>query len=98
MPASLIMKKLLEIEKEFGRRRDIKYGPRTLDIDMLFYGNQRVSNQLVTIPHPEIQNRRFVLQPCADIIPKYKHPVLKKNILELLSICPDQLEVKLWKK
>lgn len=98
MPASLIMKKLLEIEKEFGRRRDIKYGPRTLDIDMLFYGNQRVSNQLVTIPHPEIQNRRFVLQPCADIIPKYKHPVLRKNILELLSICTDQLEVKLWKK
>ena len=97
MPASLIMKKLLEIEKEFGRKRDIKYGPRTLDIDMLFYGNQRLVNPLLTIPHPEIQNRRFVLQPCADIIAKYKHPVLKKSIHELLFNCPDQLEVKLWK-
>jgi len=97
LPASLIMKKLLDIEKAFGRRRDVKYGPRTLDIDMLFYGNQRINNLIVNIPHPEIQNRRFVLQPCTDIIPKYIHPVLKQNILKLLAICPDQLEVKQWK-
>ncbi len=97
LPAGLLMKKSLEIEKEFGRKRDIKYGPRTLDIDMLFYGNNRIGNPVVTIPHPEIQNRRFVLQPCADIIPKFQHPILKKSILDLLSCCPDQLEVKRWK-
>jgi len=96
-PAGIIMKKLLDIEKVFGRRRAVKYGPRTLDMDMLFYGNKRLSNQLLVLPHPEIQNRRFVLQPCSDIIPKFKHPVLHQTINELLLICADQLEVKLWK-
>lgn len=94
LPPGLLMLKLLQIEKQFGRKRDIKYGPRTLDIDILFYGNRKVHTDLLVLPHPEIQNRRFVLQPCADIIPKMKHPVLKQSITELLQICPDQLSIQ----
>ena len=86
----------VELIKTMGR--DMYYIPRNiLDMDMLFYGNKRLSNQLLVLPHPEIQNRRFVLQPCSDIIPKFKHPVLHQTINELLLICADQLEVKRWK-
>lgn len=95
-PAGLLMNKLLGIEKQFGRKRAVKYGPRTLDIDILFYGNQSANSELLVLPHPEIQNRRFVLQPCADIIPHFVHPKLQVTISKLLAICPDQLDLKKW--
>lgn len=94
-PQYLLMK-LLEIERKAGRRRDVKYGPRTLDIDILFYGNLKINTPDLQVPHPEIQNRRFVLVPLTEILPNLMHPVLLKNMSELLQICPDSLEVTLW--
>lgn len=97
MPPKFLLNSLLQIEKHFGRRRDVKYGPRTLDIDILFYANKVIKTEELLVPHPEIQNRRFALVPCYEIIPNLMHPVLKKSITHLLSICPDKLEVNKWK-
>ena len=95
-PPHYVLKKLLEIEQMFGRRRDIKYGPRTLDIDILFYGQVQINSAALQVPHPEIQNRRFALVPLNEILPHWQHPVLNKSIYQLLQTCPDTLEVKLW--
>lgn len=84
---------LLAIEKKLGRHRDEKYGPRTIDIDILLYGDQICNDPQLRIPHPELQNRRFALTPLAEIGPGLVHPVFQKSITELLAICTDTLEV-----
>lgn len=95
-PPRFLLRQLLAIEKESGRKREVKYGPRTLDIDMLFYGQQILNYPDLKLPHPEIQGRRFALVPLLEIGPNRQHPVLQKTIQQLLEICPDTLDVKLW--
>ena len=92
--ARQLMRKILKIEKEMGRVRKEKLGPRIIDIDILLFENEVHELQFLTIPHPEMQNRRFVLVPLAEIDPTLQHPVLKKTIAELLEECPDNLEVR----
>ena len=92
--ARQLMRKILKIEKEMGRVRKEKLGPRIIDIDILLYENETHDLRFLKIPHPEMQNRRFVLVPLAEIDPTLQHPVLKKTIAELLEECPDNLEVK----
>lgn len=94
----LLLKSLLETETHFGRRRTVKYGPRTLDLDILFYGTRVIRSPQLVLPHPELQNRRFVLVPLVESWPNLRHPVLGMTMRELLEICPDTLEVKTWKK
>ncbi len=89
-----LLKQILKIEKQIGRIREEKYGPRIIDIDILFYNDEIHKYPQLTLPHPEIQNRRFVLVPMAEIAPAFIHPVFKKTIAELLNNCPDKLEVK----
>ena len=89
-----IMKILLEIEKHMGRVRTIKNASRKIDLDILFFNNEIIKSENVTIPHKEIPNRRFVLTPLNEIAPDLIHPDLKKTIHELLNDCKDQLEVK----
>ena len=91
--ARQLMRKILKIEKEMGRIRKEKLGPRIIDIDILLYENEIHDLRFLKIPHPEMQNRRFVLVPLAEIDPTLQHPVLKKTIAELLEECPDNLEV-----
>jgi 2-amino-4-hydroxy-6-hydroxymethyldihydropteridine diphosphokinase len=91
--AKQLMRKILRIEKMMGRVRKEKFGPRIIDIDILFYENEVHDLSFLKIPHPELQNRRFVLVPLAEIDSKFRHPVLKKTIAELLEECPDNLEV-----
>ena len=93
LPPKDLLKLLLEIEKKLGRQRDEKYGPRTIDIDILLYGDQIFNDPQLRIPHPELQNRRFALTPLAEIGPGLVHPVFKKSITELHAICTDTLEV-----
>jgi 2-amino-4-hydroxy-6-hydroxymethyldihydropteridine diphosphokinase len=84
---------VLAIEQEMGRVRKEKNGPRVIDIDILFYNDLVIHSPGLTIPHPFLQDRRFALQCIADIAPGLVHPVLKKIIAELLTICPDNSEV-----
>ena len=91
--ARQLMRKILKIEKEMGRIRQEKLGPRIIDIDILLFGNEIHDLRFLKIPHPEMQNRRFVLVPLAEINSSLLHPVLKKTIAELLEECPDNLQV-----
>jgi 2-amino-4-hydroxy-6-hydroxymethyldihydropteridine diphosphokinase len=84
---------ILTIEKEMGRFRNIPFGPRTIDIDILFYGSKIVSEPGLDIPHPRMAARRFVLVPLNEIAPDFVHPVFKIPVKELLEICTDPLSV-----
>jgi 2-amino-4-hydroxy-6-hydroxymethyldihydropteridine diphosphokinase len=79
------------IERALGRVRTIANGPRTLDIDILLYGNAVVRSLRLEIPHPRLHERRFVLAPLADLTPDLRHPVLRKTVRQLLEAAPAQL-------
>jgi 2-amino-4-hydroxy-6-hydroxymethyldihydropteridine diphosphokinase len=84
----------LEIETKLGRKRDIPKGPRTIDIDLLFYNDLILNNEELILPHPRIAERRFVLIPLNEIAPALVHPVLKKSMAELLFDCIDNSIVR----
>ena len=94
LDATETLKEILSIEKNMGRIRTVKNAPRIIDIDILFFNNEIINRIDLIVPHPEIQNRRFVLTPLHEIAPQMIHPVLNKTIDQLLSFCPDQLAVK----
>lgn len=85
---------ILTIEKSLGRERNEKWGPRTIDIDILFYDGDIIDEPGLQIPHPQLHKRRFTLEPLAEIAPDWLHPVLKKNILQLKAELSDDLIVK----
>jgi 2-amino-4-hydroxy-6-hydroxymethyldihydropteridine diphosphokinase len=89
-----LLSTLLNIETQLGRQRDEKWGSRTVDIDILFYGNEIINQPALTIPHPQLQNRRFTLEPLAEIAPELMHPVLHKTVEQLKSELDDTLQVK----
>ena len=91
--ARQLIRRILKVETMMGRIRSEKLGPRTIDIDILFFEDEIHKLRLLKVPHPEIQNRRFALIPMAEINPGLIHPALKKTITTLLDECPDKLEV-----
>ncbi|MBL7745957.1 MAG: 2-amino-4-hydroxy-6-hydroxymethyldihydropteridine diphosphokinase [Chitinophagaceae bacterium] len=92
--AKQLIRRVLKAEKQMGRVRNEKYGPRIIDIDILLFNNEKHNYHFLKLPHPEMHNRRFVLVPLAEIAADAIHPVFKKTIDQLLEECPDQLDVK----
>lgn len=88
-----LLKQILQIEETMGRKRLVKNGPRLIDIDILFYANQVIEQEGLKVPHPRIQDRRFVLEPLNEIAPKMVHPLFHKSISQLLKECSDPLKV-----
>jgi 2-amino-4-hydroxy-6-hydroxymethyldihydropteridine diphosphokinase len=86
--AEQLMAAILRIEQQMGRQRLQRKGPRTIDIDILLFGDTILDSPALTIPHPAMHERRFVLQPLAEIAPQARHPLLKKTIRELLNGLP----------
>lgn len=89
----MILKKLNHIEKQIGRVRIEKWGPRIIDIDILFYDQKVFQTESLQIPHPEIHNRMFVLKPLNEIAANFKHPLINKTIKNLEKNTNDSLEV-----
>jgi len=93
MPKQLLSA-VLELEQQMGRRRQQNKGPRTIDIDILLFGNSIIDAKELTIPHPAMHKRRFVLEPLAEIAPDARHPVFKCTVRELRDALPPGHAVK----
>jgi 2-amino-4-hydroxy-6-hydroxymethyldihydropteridine diphosphokinase len=88
-----LLSQLHKIEDMLGRTRDEKWGPRLIDIDLLYYGTYVIDRDDLIIPHPELIERNFVLEPLTEIAPDYLHPVFKLTNKELLEFCSDTSKV-----
>jgi 2-amino-4-hydroxy-6-hydroxymethyldihydropteridine diphosphokinase len=93
MAAFPLLQTILSIEARLGRKRSVRHAARTIDIDILFYGEAIISDPGLTVPHPEMQYRRFVLEPLNEIAAGFIHPVLLKTVHQLLLDCEDPLGV-----
>jgi 2-amino-4-hydroxy-6-hydroxymethyldihydropteridine diphosphokinase len=95
-----VLKKTLEIERLLGRNRDRdnQFAARTVDIDILFYGNEIIRLADLIVPHPRLHLRNFVLTPLSEIAPEFFHPYLNKKIKDLLKDTPDRSDVKIFEK
>ena len=85
-----------KVEIACGRARTFPNAPRSLDLDILLYGNRIINEKTLIIPHPRLHHRRFVLEPLAEIAPEAMHPLLKRPIWELLEACEDSSEVRIY--
>jgi len=96
LSADQLMSSLLQVEEKMGRQRNEKFGPRSIDLDILLFNDEVHNTHHIKIPHPELPNRRFALAPLAEIAASQVHPVLQKTIAELLKETKDKLPVKKW--
>lgn len=94
LSARQVLEKVLEIETRMGRVREKKWGSRIIDVDILFYGRNIINEPGLIVPHPELHNRKFTLEPLNELVPDLQHPVLKKSIFQLKSELKDNLIVK----
>ena len=89
LQANALMDSILKIEIALGRKREIPLGPRIIDIDIIYYNDEIINSSTLTIPHPSMAQRKFVLMPLTEIAPNYRHPILLKTNEILLKECGD---------
>lgn len=94
--ASQMMARLLRIEYLLGRRDKSVKKPRTADLDLLFFGDTRMTSEFLTLPHPRLHLRKFVLCPLAEIAPNFVHPLLQRQIADIYADVEDETVVKRW--
>ena len=95
LSAPALLAACLAAEQQAGRERHQRWGARTLDVDILLYGQEIIATPTLTVPHPALPARRFALLPLAQIAPQLVHPQLQQTVAELLANCPDPLPVQL---
>jgi 2-amino-4-hydroxy-6-hydroxymethyldihydropteridine diphosphokinase len=83
-------------EQQQGRQRALRWGARSLDVDILLFGAEIIASPTLTVPHPALPFRRFTLIPLAELAPQLMHPQLHQTVAELLAECPDPLLVRRW--
>ena len=93
LDAPALLAACLATEQQAGRERQQRWAARTLDVDILLYGQEVIQTPDLTVPHPALPARRFALTPLAELAPQLVHPQLRQTINELLANCPDPLEV-----
>jgi len=93
LPPEQLLRACLDVERALGRTREVRWGPRTIDIDLLLYGDERRATAELTLPHPRLHERQFVLVPLAEIAPELRHPVLGVSARELQQRCTDRSRV-----
>jgi len=91
-----LMATLLRIEQALGRTRQVPLGPRTIDLDLLLYRNELRSTQFLTLPHPRLHGRRFMLEPLAELCPQLVHPTLGRTVSDLFNASRNSSQVRLW--
>ncbi|MFL6211250.1 MAG: 2-amino-4-hydroxy-6-hydroxymethyldihydropteridine diphosphokinase [Pyrinomonadaceae bacterium] len=91
-----VLTRLLRIEYAIGRRRDTPKGPRTIDLDLLLYRDVQQTSELLTLPHPRMHLRRFVLTPLAELAPDLVHPTRKQSVQQLLADLRDEARICPW--
>ena len=96
LAAPALLAACLAAEQTQGRVRRVRWGARTLDVDVLLFGNEVIATPTLTVPHPALPARRFALVPLAELAPQLRHPQRHQTIAELLQACPDPLPVQRW--
>jgi len=95
-PPEELLRLLLDIERSLGRSRTRPLAPRTLDLDLLLYGGELSATEALTLPHPRLHLRRFVLAPLAELTPDARHPTRGETFARLLAATPERPFVRLW--
>lgn len=93
---SQMMSRMLRIEYLLGRRNKYRHLPRSVDLDLLFYGDLQYETDFLTLPHPKLHQRGFVLAPMAEIAPHFVHPILQKTVQELLEETGEESKARRW--
>ena len=93
-PPLFVLKTALEIERHMGRRRIQKWGPRSIDLDLILFDQVILDHPDLTLPHPHMAERAFVLIPASEVAPNWRHPLTQQSLRELLEHCPDPLSVR----
>ena len=92
-----LLRTCMQIEQELGRKRDIRWGPRTLDLDILLYNHENVETEILSIPHPRMHERAFVIIPLMELETDINLPKMNTSLSDLLDKIPDKEGVRLWK-